>query len=373
MTYGYERTLDATPLDARLPAYRPVPTGWSARHLLFSSGMAAISAIVQSLTAIAGPETRSTSLLVAAAYFETLDLVALDTHGCHVRVVADDDAFARECRIEPPGIVFVEPIIYDPWLRPFDVARATRMLAELDRPPVVVIDSTLVGPSLPVTRLLDEAHALPLVIQASSGLKLDQAGLELANVGIVSMYAPDARLEQLDEAAEHLTRVRRLNGTSLTIDTVALLDLPFFLDPAAFYDYCDAVFEHNARLARAITTTGLFETIAHPSTDPRRLPWARAPFVFFHLRDDRPERYTELEALVMETAQSRGLAIERGGSFGFRGHRCEAIVLDQGDRNGVFKIALGARAGPSIDGIIKLMTEIAVWPTVEAARIAFDR
>jgi hypothetical protein len=48
--------------------------------------------------------------------------------------------------------------------------------------------------------------------------------------------------------------VRRLNGTALTIDTVALLDIPFFLDPATFYEHCTAVFAHNARLARAVRT-----------------------------------------------------------------------------------------------------------------------
>jgi hypothetical protein len=134
VAYGYERSLEESPLDVRLPAYRPVPAGWLARHLLFSSGMAALSGIMQTVPAILGP--RST----------------------------------------PP-------------LRPFDVQCAARRLAALEAPPLLVIDSTLVGPSLPMTRILDETRALPLIVQASSGLKLDQAGLELANVGIVSLYA----------------------------------------------------------------------------------------------------------------------------------------------------------------------------------------
>ncbi len=90
--------------------------------------------------------------------------------------------------------------------------------------------------------------------------------------------------------------------------------------------------------------------------------------MFFHLRDDDPERYAELERLVVDAAAARGLALERGGSFGFRSHRCEAIALDGAVRNGVFKVALGARAGPSLRGIIALMAEIATFPTVRAAR-----
>jgi hypothetical protein len=113
---------------------------------------------------------------------------------------------------------------------------------------------------------------------------------------------------------------------------------------------------------------GLFETVAHPALDPRGLPWAQTPFVFFHLRDDAPGRYVELERLVVAKAAARGLALERGGSFGFRGHRCEAIVLEGAARSGVFKVALGARSGPSVDGIIELLAEIAACPTIDAAR-----
>lgn len=371
IAYSYERSLEDNPLDARLPAYRPVPAGWSARHLLFSSGMAALSGVMQTLPAIVGSRSAAPSMIVAAAYFETLDLVELGTHGCVARVVANDAAFIAACEAHPPDVAFVEPIVYDPWLRPFDVQEAARRLAALPAPPVLVIDSTLVGPSLPLTRILDEAPTLPLVVQASSGLKLDQAGLELANVGIVSLYAPSERSDELQAAADRMRLVRRLNGTSLTIDTVALLDLPFFLDPATFYEYCHAVFSHNAQLAQAVRPGGCFETIAHPSLDARGLPWAQAPFVFFHLRQDDPALYTALERLVVDEAGVRGIVIERGGSFGFRGHRCEAIVLEGAARNGIFKVALGARAGPSLDGIIRLMSEIARYPTVAAARAGF--
>ncbi len=372
MSYAYERSIEENPLEARLPAYRPVPDGWSARHFLFSSGMAALSSIMQTIPSLLARRTRPPSLLAVAAYYEVLQLLDLGTHGCDARIAGDDASFAAACAAQPPDVAFVEPIVYDPWLRAFDVQRAVRNLAALPAPPVLVIDSTLVGPTMPVARMLHDAQTMPLVVHASSGLKLDQAGLELGNVGIVSLYAPAAREAELAAAADVMRRVRRLNGTSLTIDTVALLDVPFFLDPAAFYDYCTAVFAHNARLARAVPAGGLFETVAHPALDSRGMPWAQAPFVFFHLADDHPARYAELEALVASEAEARGLAFERGGSFGFRGHRFEAIVLEGETRNGIFKVALGARPGPSLEGIIALLGEIAAAPSLAAARTSFE-
>jgi hypothetical protein len=288
-------------------------------------------------------------------------------------MTASDPDFHAQLAASVPDIAFVEPIIYDPWLRPFDVREAMLAAARCPRPPIVVIDSTLVGPMLPMMGILEETPQLPLVIQANSGLKLDQAGLELANVGIVSIYAPATHAGSLERADERLRMLRRLNGTALTVDALALLDVPFFLDPSALKDYTSAVFRHNATLAEAVAavaTDGLFESVAHPSLDPRPLVWAQAPFVFFHLRNDDAAQYAELEDVVIAAAQKRGLVLDRGGSFGFRGHRCEAIELENEARNGVFKIALGVRSGPSLHGIIALMTKVATFGSVADARAA---
>lgn len=368
--YGYERSLESSPLDARLQAYRTAPSGWSARHLLFSSGMAALSGIAQFLTSRM-PHGEPSALLGAVAYFETRELLSLG--GFSTRITNSDADFHAALASGAPDVVFIEPIIYDPWLRPFDVRQAMHAAAQCPVPPIVVIDSTLVGPTLPMRQILAETPQLPLVIQANSGLKLDQAGLELANVGIVSIYAPAMHAESLDSVEERLQMLRRLNGTALTIDALALLDVPFFLDPLSLNEYTSALFGHNAALAKAVgavATGGLFETVAHPSLDQRRLPWAQGPFVFFHLRDDSMARYAELEDVVIGAARKRGLVLDRGGSFGFRGHRCEAIELENEARNGVFKIALGARSGPSLHGIIALMAELAAFQSVADARAA---
>jgi hypothetical protein len=212
---------------------------------------------------------------------------------------------------------------------------------------------------------------VPFVIQISSGLKLDQAGLELANAGMLSIYVPerDGNAPALEAFATHVRTVRRLAGTALTLDAIALLDVPFFLDPAAFYEYTAAVFEHNAALARALPEGGIFERIVHPARRAdASMPWAVAPFVMGHLADDRIETARAIEAIVDAEARRRGLAFARGGSFGFRSHRFEAIELAGGRRNALFKIALGARDGPSRAGITSLLREVATMPDLATLR-----
>jgi hypothetical protein len=376
MTYGYERSIECNAIEERLGAYRPTPPGWHAGHLLFSSGMAALSCCFTALPGLlkTAPGT-ALSLAAAGAYFETL--AALDlAHGIDTAVSGDVDALIATIERKRPHAVFIEPIIYDIDLGPLDVHRVGDALAACASPPALLIDSTLVGPALPMARLMARLQAvdLPFIVQMSSGLKLDQAGLELANVGVLSIYVPDRSdaLSRLNELVAHLRTVRRLTGTALPVDSIALLDVPFFLDPAAFYEYTDAVFRHNAELAHALPEGGMFERVVHPRLSAQAdLPWAVAPFVMCHLRDDTAVAAHALEEIIEAETRRRGLAFARGGSFGFRGHRFEAIELAGGRRNVLFKIALGARDGTSRRGITELLTEIGEAPDLETLRRRF--
>ena len=56
----------------------------------------------------------------------------------------------------------------------------------------------------------------------------------------------------------------------------------------------------------------------------------------------------------------------KGGSFGFRGHRYEAILPEAGEITPFLRVALGARKGWSRDGVVTLLEEIARAPSIEA-------
>jgi len=69
---------------------------------------------------------------------------------------------------------------------------------------------------------------------------------------------------------------------------------------------------------------------------------------------------------------------QAGASFGLRHHRCEIIQLSADDRpdgqaQGFFKMAMGARRGPSLDGIILLMQELASFSNFEALKHAYPQ
>jgi hypothetical protein len=115
------------------------------------------------------------------------------------------------------------------------------------------------------------------------------------------------------------------------------------------------VFAHNAALARAVSARNrIFKTLG----DADALS-AAAPYCAFELAaGNSAEGLHALADRIAGEATARGLLFERGGSFGFRGHRYEVIEPETGEPP-FLRVALGARDDHSCRGIIELMAELA--------------
>ena len=332
--YGYERDFQPESLEARCDGFfGPPPQGWTAAHVMFSSGQAALATILLHLA-----EGRPGKLRVAhvGAYFETRELVA---RAC----APTPDATEADC-------IIVEPVACNGRFTRHDPLAAARRLSPGQ---TLVLDETLTAP---VTRapdlLADAAPEGVTVVRLVSGLKLLQQGLELANVGIASVFARD--VDQLAVLAEGLKRCRTLTGAGLRFVEALALEAPFFLDRDATQAYADRIFAHNAALAGEVAARNrLFK----PPGEAERS--AAAPYCAFELaaRNSAPA----LEAVADElqrNAQARGLLIERGGSFGFRGHRYEVIEPETGEEP-FLRIAMGAREDHSCAGLVDMIAQLA--------------
>jgi hypothetical protein len=204
----------------------------------------------------------------------------------------------------------------------------------------IIVDSTLAGLDDGLNDLLSALDGPKEVFRLHSGLKLFQAGLELADVGIVSIYG--------SPAGDELRRIRTLQGSGLRFADVAALELPVFLDPAATRAYEDAVFRHNAALARAARDNPALK-VAYPAGQHR------APFVIFNLPS--AASFDGLDEKIAAEAARRSLVFTKGGSFGFRGHRFETVHPE--GKPPFLRVALGKRGGPSLEGIWELFRTLA--------------
>jgi hypothetical protein len=358
ISFGYERSIEPEKLEARLQSYAPAPAGWHADHLLFSSGQAAMNCLLLALAPRGANPANPPRIRHLGGYFETEELLAMmSSHGMIRELAKNGDDHA--------DVLILEPVYFD------RAAQAHRldMTAALKRhcataegcPSLVIVDSTLVGPCFDLDPLLPQqlncSEAGHILVRMSSGLKLDQAGLELANVGLVSVYRR-ADQDLVIDPAEKLRKARTLTGAGLGFDALGVLEAPWFLDRDHARAYAEAVFENNAELAQRLSEVdGLFSQVSHPSLGADS--GAAAPFVLIQLEEDAPENYRKLEELIAREAKARNLRFDKGGSFGFRGHRYEAILPQAGEITPFLRVALGARKGWSRDGIIDLLCEIA--------------
>lgn len=390
LSYVYERVASPQRLERRCQRRHPAVVGWDSRFSLFGSAMGALTTLLQVLPGHFAPAEGAMPRWDAlCGYYETHRLFRLyDGRGVWCRRFRNATELFHRVATGKTDILFVEPSQYD-WdqtiVAPPLLVRALRQ-RPADRPLAVILDTSLLGPMTRLGELLPLlGRGCPLLmVELRSGLKLDQEGLELANVGIVRLFtrAGEAALAPAERWRRRLRDARKIMGNALSLDEMALLDLPWFNDPARLEAFAAPVFAHNARLAGVLAgVDGLFARVAHPSLSPRAgWQWAESPFVIAHLRAEEDERTNHdlLESAIHHEVGRRGLTVQFGASFGFRHHRFEIVrpfgfARPDGGARGFLKVAMGHRAGPSCDGFIGLLREIAAYPDFAALRRAYPQ
>jgi hypothetical protein len=365
--FGYERDLHPVHLEERCGQFFAVPPqGWSANHVLLSSGQSAMAAILHALegSSLFGDRLRRLSFVHLGSYFETSEIFSLF---CALLEAGGRGRSAVERMENADGdIVIVEPVFCDGEYGVVDVNRLIGLHAQERRPRIYLFDNTLCGTRFGLEGYLGKLEAVePIaVFRIFSGLKLFQAGLELSSVGIVSVFTRNAGPISAHEIGDRIRRVRTLLGLGLSFLEVAALEVPWFLDRDDTQAYERAIFDNNEALARAVARENrLFRGTFHPSLPDEPKDVRCAPYCSFRLKEHDPASYDALERHLHREAERRDLQFDLGGSFGFRGHRFEVVRPETGEEP-FLRIALGRRTGWSRDRIIELMTEIARAPNV---------
>jgi hypothetical protein len=328
--FGYERDLRPEALEKRCADYFPKVSGWSADHVLASSGQGAMA-----LALLALCDGQPLRLAHLGSYFETRELIR------------QSPAIVRPAPADVADVLLAEPVSCDGAFQTLDLTAVLRGRT----PQALIVDSTLSGGADGLAALLERLpNAPPLVLGVTSTLKLIQGGFELANAGVVSVYAR----QDAPTFANCLRSLRTLIGAGLAeVDAIAL-EAPWYLDSVFAGEYQAAIFAHNAALACAVEANNArFETAVHPA-----FKGGAAPYCAFRLADPDDDAYAALEQEIETEAASRRLELDKGGSFGFRDHRFEVVRPEAGDAP-FLRVAMGRRGGWSCDGIVEMMGMLA--------------
>lgn len=325
--FGYERDLQPVELEQRCRCFfGAVPAPWQAEHIVFSSGQAALLAVL-----LAFKSPRPLKVRHLGGYFETRQLIQSCPSLC---VLVEHDA----------DVVIAEPIASN---GSFACHGPAEIAAAAVGAKALVLDTTLLGRNDGIEQVLGRLDRDLPVLRCASGLKLLQAGLELANVGIVSVHSRSARA--LTNLADALREMRTLAGSGLRYADVLALEAPFVFDSDYADRYAGTVFAHNAVLADAV---GEGNRLFVPpfAADP-------SPYCVFTLNEPSDGAYERLADEIAAAARARQILFSRGGSFGFRGHRYEVVRPE--NRPPFLRVAMGRRPGWSCRGVIALLAEIA--------------
>jgi hypothetical protein len=156
----------------------------------------------------------------------------------------------------------------------------------------------------------------------------------------------------LQEFSGQLQHIRTLTGSGLGFEGINALSVPWFLDPEGRC-HAEAVFRNNRDLAVSYNQASPL-LLSHPALQQ---PHQVAPFCTLQIPDGDAAAYELLEDLIEREAQAQGILLQRGGSFGFRGHRYQAIIPEKGDP--FLRLALGSRQDASCREIGALIEAIA--------------
>ena len=348
--------------------------------------MAAISTIIQICCGrLDGPRPKQAIALdMFGGYFEAWRLLDFihDT-SLDIRHLRSNGEIIERVKTGATDAMIIEPVAYDWEMTVFDHQAFVDSWMEYEgkRPRVLIFDTSLTGHKYRIDKLLTDLSDAPpwLIINIRSGLKLDQEGLELANVGIVDLYSlKEKSPSNLQELKKKLITARAVMGAGLGLNDSSALEAPWFLNRQRFKNYGEIIFRNNKLLARTINNTGgMFSRISHPALEKlHHLDWAIAPFVVFHLAEDSSGNHGFLVAVLVHEVKHRGLEFTLGSSFGFRGHRFEVIrsmahLPPNSGQTGLLKVAMGLREGPSLEGVIDLLNEIAAYENFAALRAAY--
>lgn len=376
----YDRWTEPVALEKRANNYHTVAEGWHAAHLMFNTGMGAVTCLLMVMRTLFQPRAASPLRLHGlGGYFEIMDLITANHDELfQTQMFQNQKPLHESVSAGGSQLLYIEPVSCQFNLEIFNLEKFLKAWEQrpANIPTILIFDTTLSGNLFPIEELLARTHPHKpaVVIQISSTLKLDQEGLEFSNGGLMSIYSTQP--ESADDIHFRMRRFRSAMGLGLTMDQIAALDYPGFLERDISDRHSALVFENNAYVASRIDTGNnlLFDAKSHPvlNKDAQPPSWAVAPFVYLRLRKGSTKEDLQfLKYVFSAEVEKRGLMFQPGSSFGFRSHRCELGGIRGVPGYETIRVAMGSRTGPGIHEAIKLLNEISHMQTFDKLRAKY--
>ena len=360
MHYGYARNISSELLEKKIDSQF---YAYYSDTVLFNSGMSAIDNTLRLLIHyFSNFKNDPIRIGVFAGYFETKMIFRLlTTNNVIFRFCDTED----ELLSEKFDIVYLEPILYNWDLSSINLQKIFSSWFSDNSPRVLIVDSSLTPESWNKKHILKELIKtnVDILCDVRSGVKIDQLGFELCNVGIVRIYQ---RHKVFDHFSDNLRKMRSLTGSCLQPRDLIILYNSFFLNDKWLNIHNSLICKNNAILASFLmpfSKTGLLDSISHPSVLSDTY-LNHAPFVILRLNISDFYDYNFFVSVLAFESQRRNLNFNYRNSFGFRDHNYDIIIPSVKERSCIFKIAMGSRQD-QIDEICNMLLDLLKYASIK--------
>lgn len=279
------------------------------KTFLFSSGMSAITSILYCLSSfIKG----SLDIQVSAGYFETKYFFKL-LNSMGNKVVFDLESSTST------NVFYFEPIKYDATLSVTDPKKLIDSInASNANLKIIIMDSTMSNQTRIFNILKDKIKNIEntIFIDIRSGLKLDEEGLELSNLGIATVFVSKSNENLFKIFKNYIEQYKGLTGTNISFYSLCL---------SHYFQELNAK-EYVCKVKKQIIWAVKNLNIKN-SKKIKKIIWKKvnyygdtliSPFIFLELYNNNEKNYLDTINTLQNLMKNKGLNLDYRNSWGFR-------------------------------------------------------
>lgn len=348
-TYDYERTIKYQNLERLFHKSSEYLDGFT---LIYRSGMSVLSSIINLIFKF----YNSVNCISHIGYYESMLLL----NDFKKNITNVDFNVVKDERVLNAEFYFIEFVKANFNFETIDFESfITKIPVDSKKLIFLVFDISFLGDSINYDEILNllKNHNHIITIFYRSGLKLDQEGFDLINLGIASLYLSHDIEDIKETLLDFMQSNRSYAGTSLSLMELDILKTiieihnknyaKIILENTAFF-FSQLNVSDDSFVDRIITADINYTNISQYST----------PYFFIKLKSATEDDYINISKLIKYELRKVGLDIGFRTSFGFRNISFEYIKNKNVKNSEILKIVPGLMKGYTYYKMIDILNGI---------------
>ncbi|WP_288646381.1 hypothetical protein [uncultured Lactobacillus sp.] len=282
------------------------------KTFLFSSGMSAISNLFYCFSSFL---SNNLNIQASVGYFETKYFFKI------LSSMGNDVSLGFNCNKDSNTFYF-EPIKYDATLSMTNMESLVKSInSSKSKIKFIIMDSTMHNKTNIIKGLIKSIDNIDNVVfcDVRSGLKLDQEGLELSNLGICTIFVSKGNIEFFEAIKRYIEQYKNLTGTNLSFHSLALNH---------YFEHENKSVEYTKKVKKQIVWAQKVLNERPVSTSSiKNIIWRKgkvyddtlvAPFIFIELKTTSEKLYLTNIRKLQNKMIALGTPIDYRNSWGFR-------------------------------------------------------